>query len=211
MAIVSFLGCRGWWVTQKWPSSICVGVCCCVNMCCWAGQGQIEGRDHHKESKLNLLLLKTKKQRWRLELMGQVGYTWSFPNPQMVLYPIPSPWLGATFFHLGEEHSAFRTGWSDPSAWPHSPQNLKSPGREERAARVFRPLLLSSLTPLETSMEDGTSESLWEVLCAKVRASPSLQIPLKLSRWSKSPPWLWACPRAWQSAVRETSGSKPFT
>lgn len=44
--------------------------------------------------------------------------------------------------------------------WGKSPQSLNGPGKEERAGRVFRPLLLLSLTPLETSMEDGTSERL---------------------------------------------------
>lgn len=74
--------------------------CGCVLLCehvLFQGGGKIEGKDHHKERKPDLLLLKAEKQRWQLEFMGQAGYTWSFPSPQIPLSSRPSPGLGMHF------------------------------------------------------------------------------------------------------------------
>lgn len=85
---------RGMQEMMGYPEVALQYLCGCVLRCeyVWLwGWGQIGDKDHHKERKSNLLLLKTKRQRWQLEFIGQVGYIWSFPSPQIPFSPIPSP------------------------------------------------------------------------------------------------------------------------
>lgn len=95
------------------PISVWVLLCEYVLLRGW---GQIEDKDQHKESKPNLLLLKTKKAEIMVGIYGASRPYLEFPKPTDAFISYTQSLAWAAFFHLEKVHSGFRAGWTDPRA-----------------------------------------------------------------------------------------------